>query len=72
MKKDRTKWRSGTIEEVQKRNKAMFKRYKKLDESGKYTKMKIYEMLAKEFDFDFVNSVYPIVLKMEKEQKEMV
>ena len=72
MRKERKKYRSGTIEEVQKRNKAIINRYEKMIGTGKYGKMEIYQKLAVEFGFEERNSVYAIIKAEKEREKEVV
>lgn len=68
MTKKRTKFKKGTMEETKKRNETMFKKFQKLSKTGKYGKMKLYEMLADEFDISERNSVANIIYNLQKQQ----
>ena len=56
-------------DESQKRNILMFKKFKKLLSTGKYGRMKLYEMLGDEFDISERNSVGGIIRSLEKREK---
>ena len=66
----RKQFRSGTIADVKKRNEKMFNDYQKLLDTGKRTKMEIYQKLATKFGFGERNSVYAIIKKMLTEKTE--
>ena len=67
MRKIRTKFRSGSVEELKERNDRMLKQYVRLINKGKKGKMEIYQELADEFGIEERNSVYAIIKEMTKE-----
>ncbi|AZA49791.1 hypothetical protein EG346_17100 [Chryseobacterium carnipullorum] len=65
----RKKYNKLTQTESVKRNSLMFKKFKKLLATGKYGRMKLYEMLGDEFDISERNSVGGIIRSMENKEK---
>ena len=53
--------------ESKKRNETMFEKFKKLQKKG-HTRMKLYQMLADEFDIEERNTVSRIIKDLEKEE----
>lgn len=71
MKKRRTKYRNLSNQETKDRNRKMLEKFKKLQSTGRYGAMELYQMLGDEFDIEERNSVGAIIRKMlNEEQKE--